>query len=76
MSWLKRGRTLTPPHGPGNRFRLDPVAPAALGAVEQPVRPGEHAFKAFAWPVERDAEAMENLEREILAGLGWPDPYA
>ncbi len=20
-------------------------------------------------------DAMENLEREILAGLGWPDPY-
>jgi len=22
-----------------------------------------------------DARAMENLEREILAGIGWPDPY-
>lgn len=25
---------------------------------------------------EREAEAMEQLEREILAGLGYPDPYA
>ncbi len=25
---------------------------------------------------ERDAEAMEAIEREILAGLGLPDPYA
>jgi len=24
---------------------------------------------------EREAEAMEQLEREILAGLGFPDPY-
>jgi probable rRNA maturation factor len=24
---------------------------------------------------DRDARAMEKLEREILAGLGWPDPY-
>ncbi len=24
----------------------------------------------------RDASAMEKLEREIMAGLGWPDPYA
>ena len=24
---------------------------------------------------DRDATAMENLERDILAGLGWPDPY-
>jgi probable rRNA maturation factor len=23
----------------------------------------------------REAEAMEQLEREILAGLGLPDPY-
>ena len=29
----------------------------------------------FDHEVARDAEAMENLEREILAGLGWPDPY-
>lgn len=25
---------------------------------------------------EADAEAMEARETEILAGLGWPDPYA
>jgi probable rRNA maturation factor len=25
---------------------------------------------------DKDAEAMEQLEREILAGLGLPDPYA
>ena len=25
---------------------------------------------------ERDAEAMETIEREILAGIGLPDPYA
>ena len=25
---------------------------------------------------EADAEAMEALETKILAGLGWPDPYA
>lgn len=25
---------------------------------------------------ENDAERMETLEREILAGLGYPDPYA
>lgn len=25
---------------------------------------------------EKDAEAMEQLEREVLAGLGLPDPYA
>jgi len=25
---------------------------------------------------EEDADAMERLEREILAGLGFPDPYA
>ncbi|MDY0022368.1 rRNA maturation RNase YbeY [Arenimonas caeni] len=24
---------------------------------------------------EREAEAMEQIEREILAGLGFPDPY-
>ncbi|AOW14767.1 rRNA maturation factor [Hydrogenophaga crassostreae] len=25
---------------------------------------------------EADAQEMESLETEILAGLGWPDPYA
>jgi probable rRNA maturation factor len=25
---------------------------------------------------DKEAEAMEQLEREILAGLGLPDPYA
>lgn len=25
---------------------------------------------------DRDARAMEKLEREILSELGWPDPYA
>jgi probable rRNA maturation factor len=25
---------------------------------------------------DRDAQAMERLERRILAGLGIPDPYA
>jgi probable rRNA maturation factor len=24
---------------------------------------------------DRDAQAMEDLERDILVGLGWPDPY-
>jgi probable rRNA maturation factor len=25
---------------------------------------------------DREAEAMEQLEREVLAGLGYADPYA
>ena len=25
---------------------------------------------------EKEAEAMEQLERDVLAGLGLPDPYA
>jgi probable rRNA maturation factor len=25
---------------------------------------------------DKEAESMEQLEREILAGLGLPDPYA
>ena len=30
----------------------------------------------FDHNVARDADAMEKIEREILAGLGLPDPYA
>ena len=36
------------------------------------------ALHLLGWDHEddREAEAMEQLEREILAGLGLPDPYA
>jgi len=35
------------------------------------------ALHLLGWDHEddRDAECMEKLEREILAGLGIPDPY-
>lgn len=33
-------------------------------------------LQAYDHDNDKDAEAMESREREILAGLGYPDPYA
>ena len=60
-----------------------PVEAKFLELMQQVVESGHSRFPVhgclhlLGWDHEdaREAEAMEQLEREILAGLGLPDPY-
>ena len=85
----KTTNVLSFPAGPGSDGHLGDIALAfgvcAQEAAEQGKPLANHLQHLVAHGVlhllgydhqcDADAEAMEGLEREILAGLGVPDPY-